>query len=188
MFVQQGVCALPSRAVGGSSIDRFGFHTIAAVTHTMLEMVAGNISLDEQQIPHSSLLARTVQQVGGSFGTAVLAMNLESANAAYSGTPVNAFRVAFGWSAGSSAVAVLLSLRLPAAMLHRHPPSPQTPLRRPTSKTHQDTSAPVSTRRPRLGLIEPASNRPRRTVAVHRGPAPLVREDRRHPLHGADPR
>ena len=35
-------------------------------------MVAGYIGLDKQQIPHSSVLTRTAQQIGGSFGTAVL--------------------------------------------------------------------------------------------------------------------
>jgi hypothetical protein len=78
-------------------------------------MVAANIGLDKQQIPHSSVLTRTAQQVGGSFGTAVLAVILESAIAAHPATLADAFHVAFWWSAGFSAVAVLLSLRLPGA-------------------------------------------------------------------------
>ncbi len=82
---------------------------------TMPVMVAGYIGLDKQQIPHSSVLTRTAQQIGGSFGTAVLAVLLESALAAHPAAPVAAFHVAFWWSAGFSAVAVLLCLWLPGA-------------------------------------------------------------------------
>jgi EmrB/QacA subfamily drug resistance transporter len=82
---------------------------------TMPVMVAGYIGLDKQQIPHSSVLTRTAQQIGGSFGTAVLAVILENAIAAHHGAPVEAFHVAFWWSVGFSAVAVLLSLWLPGA-------------------------------------------------------------------------
>jgi EmrB/QacA subfamily drug resistance transporter len=80
---------------------------------TMPVMVAGYIGLDKQQIPHSSVLTRTAQQIGGSFGTAVLAVILESAIAAHHGALTQAFHVAFWCSAGFSAVAVLLSLWLP---------------------------------------------------------------------------
>ena len=80
---------------------------------TMPVMVAGYIGLDKQQIPHSSVLTRTAQQIGGSFGTAVLAVILESAIATHPATPADAFHVAFWWSAGFSAVAVLLCLWLP---------------------------------------------------------------------------
>jgi EmrB/QacA subfamily drug resistance transporter len=82
---------------------------------TMPVMVASYVGLDKQQVPHSSVLTRTAQQIGGSFGTAVLAVILESAIAAHAATLVDAFHVAFWWSAGFSAVAVLLSLWLPGA-------------------------------------------------------------------------
>jgi EmrB/QacA subfamily drug resistance transporter len=82
---------------------------------TMPVMVAGYIGLDKQQIPHSSVLTRTAQQIGGSFGTAVLAVILESAIAAHPATLADAFDVAFWWSVGFSAVAVVLSLWLPGA-------------------------------------------------------------------------
>jgi EmrB/QacA subfamily drug resistance transporter len=78
-------------------------------------MVAGYVGLDKDQIPHASVLTRTAQQIGGSFGTAVLAVILESAIAAHPATLTEAFHVAFWWSAGFSAVAVLLSLWLPGA-------------------------------------------------------------------------
>jgi EmrB/QacA subfamily drug resistance transporter len=82
---------------------------------TMPVIVAGYIGLDKQQIPHSSVLTRTAQQIGGSFGTAVLAVILEDAIAAHHGALAEAFHVAFWWSAGFSALAVLLSLWLPGA-------------------------------------------------------------------------
>jgi EmrB/QacA subfamily drug resistance transporter len=82
---------------------------------TMPVMVASYIGLDKQQIPHSSVLTRTAQQIGGSFGTAVLAVILEEAIAAHPAALVDAFHVAFWWSAGFSAIAVLLSLWLPGA-------------------------------------------------------------------------
>ena len=59
------------------------------------------------------MLTRTAQQIGGSFGTAVLAVVLEGALAAHPGAPAGAFHVAFWWSVGFSAVAVPLSLWLP---------------------------------------------------------------------------
>ena len=39
-------------------------------------LMAAYIGLDKDQIPHSSVLTRTTQQVGASFGTAVLAVIL----------------------------------------------------------------------------------------------------------------
>ena len=42
-------------------------------------MAVAFLGLDKQQIAHSSVVTRTVQQVGGSFGTAVLAVILSSA-------------------------------------------------------------------------------------------------------------
>lgn len=80
---------------------------------TMPVMVAGYIGLDKREIPHSSVLTRTAQQIGGSFGTAVLAVILEGALAAHPAAPNHAFQQAFWWSVGFSLVAVLLSLWLP---------------------------------------------------------------------------
>ena len=83
---------------------------------TMPVMVAGYVGLEKHQIPHSSVLTRTAQQIGGSFGTAVLAVILQNGIAADPRTPVNGFHTAFWWSAGFSAVAVLLSLTLPGVV------------------------------------------------------------------------
>jgi len=84
-------------------------------------IVAAYIGLDNHQIPHSSVLTRTAQQIGGSFGTAVLAVILQAAIAAHPATRADAYHLAFWWSAGFSAIAVLLSLWLPGA-----PRAPET--------------------------------------------------------------
>jgi hypothetical protein len=98
--------------------------------------VAGYVGLDKQQIPHSSVLTRTTQQIGGSFGTAVLAVILEEAIVSHHGAVAGAFDVAFWWSAGFSAVAVLLSLWLPGA---QRPPSAQdVPAPRPALVADRD--------------------------------------------------
>jgi MFS family permease len=103
---------------------------------TMPVMVAGYIGLDKQQIPHSSVLTRTAQQIGGSFGTAVLAVILVGAIAAHPATLADAFHVAFWWSAGFSAVAVLLSLWLPGAQ--RPQPADGVPAPQPALVADRD--------------------------------------------------
>jgi EmrB/QacA subfamily drug resistance transporter len=80
---------------------------------TMPVFMAGYMGLDKQEIPHSSVLTRMTQQIGGSFGTAVLAVILASSVAVHPGNLNGAFQVAFWWSVGFSAVAVVLSLWLP---------------------------------------------------------------------------
>jgi predicted cobalt transporter CbtA len=70
--------------------------------------------LDRGQIPDASIIIRTAQQVGGSFGSAVLALILASALAQHTAGPSAAFRGTFWWATGFSVVAVLLALWLPA--------------------------------------------------------------------------
>ena len=82
---------------------------------TIPVMAVAFLGLDKEQIAHSSVLTRTLQQVGGSFGTAVLAVVLSAALAAQHGDPAAGFDIAFWWAAGFSALAVLLSLWLPGA-------------------------------------------------------------------------
>ena len=78
-------------------------------------MAVAFLGLDKEQIAHASVLTRTVQQIGGSFGTAVLAVILSGAVTARHGDLVTAFDIAFWWATGFSALAVLLSLWLPGA-------------------------------------------------------------------------
>lgn len=79
---------------------------------TMPVMTASYVGLAREQIPHSSVLSRTTQQVGGSFGTAVLAVILETSVRGASGT-VGGFHVAFWWTAGFALIAMVLCIWLP---------------------------------------------------------------------------
>jgi MFS family permease len=94
---------------------------------TIPVMAVAFIGLDKQQIAHSSVVTRTVQQIGGSFGTAVLAVILSDGITAHQGSLATAFDVAFWWATGFSALAVLLALWLPA---------PRVPARRPRRTHH----------------------------------------------------
>jgi len=91
---------------------------------TIPVMAVAYLGLDRQQIAHSSVLTRTTQQIGGSFGTAVLAIILEAAISAHPGDLPAAFGVAFWWSVAFSLLAVLLSLWLPGAQRDDDRPEP----------------------------------------------------------------
>jgi EmrB/QacA subfamily drug resistance transporter len=92
---------------------------LGAVTITVT--AAAFLGLDKQQIPHASVLTRSVQQIGGSFGTAVLAVVLASAISTHHGDLAIAFHIAFWWAAGFSALALLLSFWLPGSRRRQVP-------------------------------------------------------------------
>jgi len=71
--------------------------------------------LERDEMPHASIVTRVAQQLGGSFGTAVLAVILVSAAAGAASLHdlAGAFDTAFWWAAGFTAVAAVLSLLLP---------------------------------------------------------------------------
>jgi predicted MFS family arabinose efflux permease len=79
---------------------------------TMPVMTASYVGLDRAQIAHSSVLTRIAQQVGGSFGTAVLAVILQQSISG-TGAVVSGFHVAFWWATGFSLVATALCVWLP---------------------------------------------------------------------------
>nr|WP_246846682.1 MFS transporter [Humibacter ginsenosidimutans] len=89
-------------------------------------MVASFQGLNRADIPHSSIITRTAQQLGGSFGTAVLAVILQAGLTTYAaqGTSgvATAYDQAFWWSIGFTALAAVLSLALPG----RSKPAPET--------------------------------------------------------------
>jgi EmrB/QacA subfamily drug resistance transporter len=80
-------------------------------------MVASYQGLDRADIPHSSIITRTAQQLGGSFGTALLAVILQAgltAPVAHATAGVaDAYDQAFWWSIGFAALATALSFALP---------------------------------------------------------------------------
>ena len=104
---------------------------LGAVTISVMSVAF--LGLDKQQIAHSSVVTRMTQQIGGSFGPAVLAVILSTAITAHHGNLVAAFHVAFWWATGFSVLAVLLALWLPGRQRPRQQASADTPQPVPVS-------------------------------------------------------
>jgi EmrB/QacA subfamily drug resistance transporter len=71
---------------------------------TLPVMAVAFLGLERSAVPHASILTRIAQQIGGSFGTAVLAVILAA---------TGSFDQAFWWAVGFTGVAVVLSFWLP---------------------------------------------------------------------------
>ncbi|MCU7728002.1 multidrug efflux MFS transporter [Actinoplanes sp. KI2] len=69
--------------------------------------------LAKPQIPHASTTTRILQQLGGSFGTAVLAVLLQRGLAAHAADPAVAFDHAFAWSIALSLPALVAAFFVP---------------------------------------------------------------------------
>ena len=69
--------------------------------------------LKRHEIGHSTVLTRTLVQVGGALGTAVLAVILVRTTTIHGGDVVSAVNTAFGWSVGFGVAAVALAFWLP---------------------------------------------------------------------------
>jgi MFS family permease len=84
---------------------------------TIPVMASAYIGLGRTEVPHASIITRTAQQIGGSFGTAVLAVVLERALAQHAVAGLDgrtaAFDVAFWWSIAFTTLAALLAFWLP---------------------------------------------------------------------------
>jgi EmrB/QacA subfamily drug resistance transporter len=80
-------------------------------------MATAYLGLTPNQVPHASTVTRISQQIGGAFGTAILAMILTTQLHAHraSGLPgqASAFGTAFWWSLGFTAIAIVPALALP---------------------------------------------------------------------------
>jgi EmrB/QacA subfamily drug resistance transporter len=78
-------------------------------------MTVAFVGLERQDVPHASILTRIAQQVGGSFGVALLAVILQGAAVGVHGLDgiADAFDQAFWWAIGFTVLAVVLSLLLP---------------------------------------------------------------------------
>ncbi len=75
-------------------------------------MAVSFLDTSPAQVPHASVLTRISQQVGGAFGTAVLAVVLDSAVRS-SGDPLAAFHHAFWWAVGFTGLALVACGWLP---------------------------------------------------------------------------
>ncbi|MBA8990034.1 EmrB/QacA subfamily drug resistance transporter [Curtobacterium pusillum] len=88
-------------------------------------MAVGFVGLARPEMPHASTITRLAQQLGGAFGTAVLAVVL--AGAAAGGDPAAAFQQAFWWAIGITAFATAMAALLPG----RQPAVPPAPAAAP---------------------------------------------------------
>lgn len=81
-------------------------------------MALGFRGLRRSQVPDASIIIRIAQQIGGSFGTAVLAVVLTSGlNSSTSPAALEgAFHRSFWWATGFTVAGVLVSLVLPATV------------------------------------------------------------------------
>jgi EmrB/QacA subfamily drug resistance transporter len=78
-------------------------------------MTVAFVGLDRTDVPHASIITRIVQQVGGSFGVALLAVILEGAltRVGADTTLAAGFDRAFWWAVGFTAVAIAVAFALP---------------------------------------------------------------------------
>ncbi len=103
---------------------------------TIPVMAAAYLGLRPEQVPHATSVTRIAQQLGGAFGTAILAMilatQLRTHQSAGLAGQATAFANTFWWSLGFTAIAVIPALALP----HRHndPTAPLTST--PPTATH----------------------------------------------------
>lgn len=79
-------------------------------------MSVGFVGLERDEVPHASIITRLAQQLGGAFGTAVLAVILEGAVNGADGVAAIAqgFGTAFWWAVGFTVVAIGVCFALPA--------------------------------------------------------------------------
>jgi EmrB/QacA subfamily drug resistance transporter len=125
---------------------------IGAVTVAI--MATAYRGLQPAQVPHASSATRILLQVGGSFGSAVFALILQTQLTAHASRGIAgqaaAFDNAFWWSAGLTAVAIAVALLLPAAETRSAPPpgkdrtdSTRQPSRGPEGTPQQPAVAPL---------------------------------------------
>ncbi|XVV09365.1 MDR family MFS transporter [Actinoplanes sp. CA-131856] len=154
LLIPQGAGSLLSRIAAGRLLDRIGARGVAmagfamvgvatapfafAGSHTAVWplmialfvrglglgivliplMTVAFTGLPHEKIPHASIVTRIAQQVGGSVGVALLAVILAGSGS---------FGVAFWWTLGFTAVAVVVSFALPAPAASPAPPSAAGP-------------------------------------------------------------
>lgn len=143
-LVSRGLAGRLTDLVGARTVSVVGFAVIAAATMpfafvgtdtsnwllgaalvargiglgmVMIPLMAlGYVGLAHDEIPHASIITRVAMQLGGSFGTALLAVILQraAADAHTIAGLTDAFDEAFWWSTGLTALAVALCWLLPA--------------------------------------------------------------------------
>ena len=94
-------------------------------------MSVAYVGLEHDEIPHASIITRLAQQLGGAFGTALLAVILDSAvgGAGSLDELAHGFDLAFWWAVGLTGVAAVVSLALPGPTSSTGAVSPRRPRR-----------------------------------------------------------
>lgn len=78
-------------------------------------MSVAYVGLERAEVPHASIITRLVQQIGGAFGTALLAVILEATTGGAQNLTdlAHGFDVPFWWAVGFTVVAILVCPVLP---------------------------------------------------------------------------
>jgi hypothetical protein len=118
-------------------------------------MAAAYLGLAPSQVHNASTVTRISQQIGGAFGTAILAMILTTQLHAHAASGLSgqaaAFSTAFWWLLGFTVMAIIPALalpRLPKRPARRHQPSVRAP----------QADTPASTDEPELGMTKSPAN------------------------------
>jgi EmrB/QacA subfamily drug resistance transporter len=133
-------------AVAGDHTDRWWLMATLVVRGlglgavTIPVMASAYLGLARTEIPHASIITRVAQQIGGSFGTAVLAVVLSHVIAGH--TPARAYDIAFWWSIAFTVIALLPALGLPAGTPAPGLPGPPVPDRPMPDRPMPDRPAP----------------------------------------------
>ena len=75
-------------------------------------MTAAYVDLPREQMPNASAITRIVQQLGGAFGTALIAVVLSAATSA--AAPAAGFQAAFWWATGITVASAAVGFLLPS--------------------------------------------------------------------------
>ena len=119
-FVIMGAATIPF-AVADATTDQWWLMAVLLVRGFGMGaimipvMSVAFVGLERQQVPHASIITRLAQQLGGAFGTAILAVILQSAtnSATGPGDLARGFDQAFWWTVGFTVVAIGICLALP---------------------------------------------------------------------------
>jgi EmrB/QacA subfamily drug resistance transporter len=148
-FVVMGLATIPFALADAQSNDWWlmavllvrGFGMGAVMIPVM---AVGFVGLSRDEVPHASIITRLAQQLGGAFGTAIVAVVLESAVGGAAGPAdiASGFDTAFWWAVGFTVVAIAVCVFLPSA-----PKAVADPVERAVSEA-EPLEAPVDPRSP----------------------------------------
>ncbi|GEM_PF-1628081 len=137
-------------------------------TATIAVMAGAFQGLRPGEIPHASSVTRILQQVGGTFGAAVLAVILQAQLAAHATAgAAAAFSRTFGWALGFTAVALIPAMLLPAG----ERPGRERPGRRPGGERRAGRPAGERPGRRRAGKGRPGGLPAKGPAGAGRGKA-----------------